>query len=333
MKLKGKKILFIAAGSYAAAAGLKGKMESMGVQVDFINDKPNERIVCKTLGRLHVKIYIPILERYYRTELNKIRSNEYDVIFIIKGEYTPIASLVYMRNLFQDAEMILYMWDSISNNKGIEKKWSYFDRVITFDRIDYLNHKNELEFWPLYYYEDCIPKVRTEQSDKFKYDLAFIGTGHGDRFKIIKEIQQYCEKRGLRFYSYLFLPHKLVYWYNKVCNKYFRHAKKKDFHYSMLSMDKMYSIYDSAKCVIDIESSSQCGLTMRTIEMIGLHKKMITTNKDIVNYDFYNENNISVVDRENVHIKRDFLEKDYQPLSEEIYYKYSLESWLYHILG
>ena len=36
--------------------------------------------------------------------------------------------------------------------------------------------------------------------------------------------------------------------------------------------------------------------------MIGLKKKLITTNKDIVNYDFYNSNNIMVVDRANFQI-------------------------------
>lgn len=331
MKLEGKKILFIAAGTYAAASGLKCKMESLGAKVDFINDKPNEGVVCKTLGRLHIKEYIPVLEKYYKKQLDQFKSNEYDKIFIIKGEYTPIMSLVYIKRLFPKSEMILYMWDSIKNNRGIEKKWQYFDRTITFDRIDYLNHKKELEFWPLFYYEDHIPEI--DVLNNYKYDLAFVGTGHGDRFKIAKQAEEYCHKRNLKFYSYLFLPHKLVYWYNKIFNRDFKSAKVEDFHYSMMSFEQMYGIYNSSRCVIDVESRTQCGLTMRTIEMIGLHKKLITTNKDIVHYDFYNENNILVVDRDNFQIKEDFLEREYKKLDESLYYKYTLESWLCHILG
>ena len=36
---------------------------------------------------------------------------------------------------------------------------------------------------------------------------------------------------------------------------------------------------------------------MRTIEMLGA-LKMITTNAEIQNYDFYHPNNICIVDRE-----------------------------------
>lgn len=71
---------------------------------------------------------------------------------------------------------------------------------------------------------------------------------------------------------------------------------------------------------------------MRTIEMIGLKKKLITTNKDIVNYDFYNENNILVVDRNNFKLDTDFINKPYQELDERIYKKYSLESWIKTLL-
>ena len=46
------------------------------------------------------------------------------------------------------------------------------------------------------------------------------------------------------------------------------------------------------RCVVDVENPGQHGLTMRSIEIIGLKRKFITTNPDIVNYDFYNSNNM-----------------------------------------
>ena len=91
--------------------------------------------------------------------------------------------------------------------------------------------------------------------------------------------------------------------------------------------------YINEKCVIDIESPTQNGLTMRTIEMIGLKKKLITTNKDIVNYDFYNPNNILVCDRDNFKIDKSFIETPYEELAKEIYEKYSLKGWLLQIFG
>ncbi|EEX2831637.1 glycosyltransferase, partial [Escherichia coli] len=45
---------------------------------------------------------------------------------------------------------------------------------------------------------------------------------------------------------------------------------------------------------IDIHHPSQHGLTMRTIEAVGLNKKIITTNADIKKYDFYDPKDVYV---------------------------------------
>ena len=63
-----------------------------------------------------------------------------------------------------------------------------------------------------------------------------------------------------------------------------------------------------------------------------MKRKFITTNKDIVNYDFYNSNNILVIDRKNPIIDFDFLMTPYEELDENIYYKYSLENWILEVL-
>ena len=72
---------------------------------------------------------------------------------------------------------------------------------------------------------------------------------------------------------------------------------------------------------------------MRTIEMVGMNKKLITTNQTIKDYDFYNPKNISVVDRKNVVIDDEFLHTSYEPLSKEMYQKYSLQCWILEVLS
>ena len=72
---------------------------------------------------------------------------------------------------------------------------------------------------------------------------------------------------------------------------------------------------------------------MRTIEMIGMNKKIITTNQTIKEYDFYNPNNICVIDRNNININTNFFDAQYEPLSDQIYIKYSLEQWIKDILS
>ena len=324
----GDKVLFFALTGYSN--GIVKKMKEIGLEVDYFNDKPNDGVVCKTLGRYKVPLYDKVLEKYYKEVINSVEHKEYDYIWVLRGEYTPINSLKLMKEKFPNAKLILYMWDSIVNNKKIDKKWSCFDRVITFDRKDYLQHQDVIEFLPLYYYEDCIPETHVEEK---VYDIGFIGTGHGDRILVANEIKKQCEEKGLSFYSFMFLPHKLVYLYNKVTNPAFKNAKMSDFSYDKLPFEKVYEIYDKSKCVLDIESFTQTGLTMRTIEIVGLHKKLITTNPDIVNYNFYNENNVQLIDRNAPVVDEVFINSEYVELDAEIYKQYSLESWIKNILS
>ena len=69
------------------------------------------------------------------------------------------------------------------------------------------------------------------------------------------------------------------------------------------------------------------------MESHRFRKKLITTNTDIVNYDFYNPNNIFVWTEDCKDIPDAFFETDYEELPEEIFKKYSLENWLNTIFG
>ncbi len=61
--------------------------------------------------------------------------------------------------------------------------------------------------------------------------------------------------------------------------------------------------------------------------------KLITTNTEVKKYDFYNSNNIWVINRENPEIPKSFLETPYESLPNEIYSKYSIGEWVKKILN
>ena len=81
--------------------------------------------------------------------------------------------------------------------------------------------------------------------------------------------------------------------------------------------------------IFDIEHPLQRGLTIRSIEALGAGKKLITTNKSIVEEDFYNPKNIYILDRESLlEIPLSFFDSPFQPIAEDIYYKYSISGWI-----
>lgn len=331
--LEGKKILLVALPGYPD--GIVKKMKELGADVDYIHDKPNEGFVTKTLGRLQIGFYQKIIESYYENVLFSLKERDYDYVLAIRGEYTPINSLKLMREYFPKAKLILYMWDGLhkQNTIGIEKKWPYYDQVYTFDRIDYEANKDKLHFLPLYYYEDYLPKdIKCVNDETLEYDISFIGTAHDDRINVVKNIMQQGRDNGLSCFSYFYMPHKFVYLKNKLMNKDFKNVTESDIKYQMLPFEDLYDIYANSKCVVDVENRGQHGLTMRSIEIIGLKRKFITTNQDIKNYDFYNENNILVIDRSAPILDMDFFKRPYEELDEEIYKKYSIKNWILEVL-
>ena len=333
-KLNGKHILLIALSGYPN--GIIKQLKDLGASVDYINDKPNDGFLCKTLGRLQLGFYQKVLDQYYFKKIEARKHNTYDYILVIRGEYTTKRALIRLKETFPDAKMILYMWDGLHepSTLRIEQKWELFDKVYTFDRIDYEANKDKIDFLPLYYYDSYLPKIVKDcNAADLKYDISFIGTGHADRVRIVKEVMKQCEEHRKKTFCYVFMPHPLVFFYNKLVNKDFKKVSRNDVNFKKLPFEQLYQIYADSRCVVDVENPGQHGLTMRSIEIIGLKRKFITTNPDIVNYDFYNSNNILVIDRKNPIIDMDFFEKPYQLLSDEIYEKYSLRNWLQTVLS
>jgi hypothetical protein len=126
----------------------------------------------------------------------------------------------------------------------------------------------------------------------------------------------------------MFIQNKWVFIINKYISKSFRKSKLNEFKLDKLSSDEISEIINNSNIIVDIQHPKQKGLTMRTIEIVGMNKKLITTNSEIVNYDFYNENNILVIQRDEFAIPQQFINMKYEAINEEIYEKYSIGSWV-----
>lgn len=94
----------------------------------------------------------------------------------------------------------------------------------------------------------------------------------------------------------------------------------------------MNKLYEYSMCVLDSPQAGQTGLTIRVLEALGAKKKLITTNPDIVNYDFYRPENIYVY-KGKIDLNNIFFKKPYMEIDNIIYSKYSLKSWLEEILS
>lgn len=327
--LYGKRILFFAPVFFGYDQKIRDKFYELGADIDLFDERSVIKAYQRALLKIAPSVFNKITEKYYFKILDDIKCKRYDYVLFVKCDMPTERILKKYRNALKNSKFCLYMWDSIKNIPNIEKKFAYFDYISSFDRNDCMSH-SQLNFRPLFYGDEY--KMLSKKHDSYKYDLCFIGTVHSDRYKVLKVIRQCAKEKGLSVFMYLYLQSHFIYYFYKTIKSEFRDTKITDFKFGKLPSKEIAKIINESKIVIDIQHPQQTGLTMRTVEMIGMNKKLITTNNDIINYDFYDPDNIIVIDRDNVNIDANW-SSNYNELSDVIYEKYSLNRWVYEVLG
>lgn len=324
MNLEGKKVLFIATKFFGYEVEIQKELERRGAHVNFIADRPFERPWQNALNKIAPSLLQPYVEKLFHRELIKFKTESYDLIFVVRGQTLSVNMHRKLKKLYPTAVKILYMWDSMENSPSVRKTLIFYDKKYSFDPIS--SEKYNMNFRPLFF----INKFKNVDSFKAVYDISFIGTMHSDRYLFIKKIQNAFDNKN--FYWYFYLQAKWVFYLYKIIKPAMHFAKISEFKFSSISKEEVKKIFTLSKCILDIEHPGQNGLTMRTFEAMGSNKKIITTNKSILSYDFYDSNNVLVVDRHEPKISEVFLKNDFKPLADNIFYKYTLAGWLDDIL-
>lgn len=323
--LQGKKVLYVAPRFFGYEKEIEDELISRGAEVDFVLDRPFDTPFMKAITKVRREWIIGSADRYYNAELNKLGNKEYDLVFVISGQTLSSHTLACWRAAYPSAKFILYMWDSFANRQSAVDNLIFFDHCFSFDRND--SAKYGINFRPLFF----SPGFETVQQFDSKYDISFVGTAHTDRYAVVSAVLQSLDCK-VKYFWYLFLQAKWVFYIYKICNPAFRKAKISDFNFMPLSKAAVQEVFSSSRIILDIEHPLQSGLTMRTLETFGSRKKLITTNSDVASYDFFCSDNICVIDRKSPMIPVDFLSKGYEDVAPEIYQKYRLEGWLDEIL-
>lgn len=307
------------------------ELERMGYEVDFFDDRPSTNNWVKAIIRINKNIIHGYINRYFNRIMNVIQKNSYDVVFLISGQ-----SLSFTEDMVErikksqpQAKFVLYQWDSQTNFPYIKKMQKYFDKCYSFERRD-VEDTPSLKFLPLFY-SRLYEEIGNRNQNNYKYDFCFVGTAHPKKYKFINIMSNQLKYTYPNQFIYFFFPSPIVFFYRKIMNKELRGAKFSEFHYVPLKGKEMMNVYESSRCVLDCAQAGQLGLTIRVLEALGAKKKIITTNEDVVNYDFYCPENIYIY-KDKIDLQDIFFKEDYKGVNKEIYEKYSLKKWLKEIL-
>ena len=308
------KITIISYDNWGLNNHLKNALEQKGHTVRHINffefkhKYPDFRtklynFILKTVTNKNIKnIY------YGNRILKKLKENpeKQDVILTLKGDFIdPIAILKFKR---YTKKSIAYFNDSISRCPKIKQVISAFDEVYSFEKDDCKKHN-------LKFITNWIYPIQTNHTNNEKYQVYNISS-KDKRTAILSKIAVILKEKKIKYKIIIF--HKK----NKV------NDPNIEFTSIQIPLSEVNNNLYNSQVLLDINRKGQSGLSFRIFESIGLEKKLITTNADIKNYDFYNPNNILVIDEKKPNITLDFFNTEYEKIPESIFKKYTLEQWI-----
>jgi hypothetical protein len=325
--ISGKKILlfypFGATKHYGDS--IKDELKKRGADVIGYDERPSQNSIVKIVMRLFKKKMPWIFLVYIKKIIRKNPDTNFDFILILRGEAFSVKAVNILRNEYQKAVIILYLWD-ILGTTNLKHIIHCFDKALSFDAEDANNNKF-LGFRPTFFVPDYNELLK---KDNPAFDIVFIGTLHSDRYQIIRVLKAYCDYNHLSYYFYLYVPSFLVFIRNKLLK--FQYARLREVHLQPMSLSTTLDFICNSKCILDINYPGQKSLSMRAFEAMASKTKYITTNPEIKKYDFYNPNNVLVIDEKNINIPFEFIHSPFEEISLDIIYKYSVRQFVDDIL-
>ena len=233
----------------------------------------------------------------YNNWIFQVRNKKNIIIFETK--YSKDISKI-IKEINPKSRIILYYWNTI-NDKARESylEDKNIDEFYTFDKID--AKKYNIMYNPQFYSKTIeLPKYKN-----IKYDVFFVGRDKGRKKELLK-LEKKLNKLG-------------------ISTKIMIIENEKDF----ISYKKYLSILSESKVILDFVNSNQSGLSLRCMESIFFSKKLITNNSYIKQNDFYNKDNIFILDiNKNLTKIKEFINTPYKSIEKETIDYYDYSSWI-----
>jgi len=294
------KILFISASS-PEEVEFNNYRKQYGISACEIIDKKN--FFTKVILFLGYYIFSPLLYLVYGKWKREI--DKYELIIINSRRPSKYALKMIAK---KKKKLVVVYWNKITKeelNTDFCKK--YADAVYSFDLKDSREYK--LLFCDTYTFS-CLYDFEEVTNNNYAY---YFGKYKVGRDEILKKLDNQLK-------NYMEVDFNLVY----DSNQNGLYASERITYNDYLNKAKKVNV------IVEIVSNNQSGLTLRSLEALYLGKKLITNNKDIVNYKIYNKNNTFILD-EDANITN-FVNCRFETINSIKEY-YEFDNWLERIIS
>jgi hypothetical protein len=303
--------------------------------VEKLNEKGIHAFHIKIGGYKHKNIGARILNTFSKVILGKNpkiqKRQEYiiemleekgfqDQILVINPE---VISLEYHHKIKKFTQKyIAYLYDSVERCPVEHLLNGIFDEIYSFDKDDV--SKYGFKETTNYNYLEKQPIIN---SNSIKNQVLYIAS-FDNRLEKVMLLKQAFEKIKVS-YKFIIVGKKTSLF--KLKNIFSSTISGIELRRKRINQNDLKELYSQTQVVLDIVRENQTGLSFRVFEAMAFQKKLITNNTNIMDYNFYNPNNILVIENENYVFDKVFFDTNYEPLPDEIYYIYTLDNWVKNI--
>lgn len=256
----------------------------------FYEPKKKKTIFFKLIYKFNIPLFFLFFDKW------KKNLNKYKYVIIFDNGYNKNITK-YIKKKNKNIKIYFYFWNPITENKksvfldkNIDEIYSY-----SFEDCKKYNLQSNTQF-----YSKDVPLKKSNSEN----GILFVGTDKGRKEKI-NELRIKLEKMNIN------------------CNFMIINSEK-----NFVSYSKYLDLISSSKAILDMINENVTGLTLRVMEAIFFGKKLISNNKDLINYDFYDSSRIFILDYDKLDKLDKFLKTDYKKMSDEILSKYDFEEWI-----
>ena len=318
-----QKLLFISPNYYGFnEVVLDGFINYSGCEVHHIvsNEKYSYRNVWEKVENFFSKIFLGknLKNEKASQKLTSVITSLDHFSYIIINRHDLLTKEQLLILTSKTENLFGLLWDSLHKIPQLENNIDLFSKIYSFDSLD-SEQRGFIKINNFYF-------IKKEVNKNPSYKISYLGT-YDRRIDAVIKFFTFFQEQEISSRAKIYIYHSEVHKIKEV----FPETVK--FIHEIIPFRDSYQFYEDSRIILDVAHENQSGLSFRPYEAIGLKKKLITNNPEIMKYDFYDPQNILVVDTsKEINVPIEFFESDYQEIDKNIADKYYIKNWVEKII-
>ncbi len=284
-----KKVLFIT----PRHAFTYNDIKENGYQITYpyIGDRS---VILRVLREIHFRWKLPFRNIWYcRQKLSGI-----EVLFLFESLITA-DYLKWLNCRHPQCKIIMY-YDNPCNKNNTPRQFNTDICVL------WSGDKKDCKRYGLKYYpKGGYFRSWTVKKEKPRYDIFYVGKDKG-RLKYLIHIKKMFEGMGLKVYFHIVGEHR--YSFNVKGN-----------YKKFMPYKQVLKKIGESRAILFLSQGAQDGITVRVQESLIHRIKLITDNKKLMDYDFYDSNNIFILGKDKLETLKEFLKTPYKEVKSSFF--------------